>query len=401
MRLGRWIAAGTAAAAALLGAPRAASAQELRLPAWIDPGVQRVTPATHQAGEDPLTPHRRPAELPPAAQAAQPMPSAITGADAAVRQLELAATDATTRHALNRLIARYEALRPGLDNSDHARRADAVAAWALVTRSTTAPADADRALADLQRAVQLDPESQSAWLTLSAELTARGELEAARQAIDDLLAHHPHSAAAWGRRAALRLRSGDADDALADCNRALALLPAEDPQHAETLALRGAAHHAAGRLKEAGADFDASLALAPRHPAALAGRGHVYAEAGYYDQAIADYLASLHQDPWAGETYRALAWVLATCPDPALRDSSTAQEAAERALRLLGEASYLTLDAAAAASASTGDFAEAIRLQQKALLAAPNGRATPALRRRLELYESGRPYVAQTPRLTR
>ncbi len=147
------------------------------------------------------------------------------------------------------------------------------------------------------------------------------------------------------------------------------------------------------------ADFDEALRLAPQHAEARTARGHVYAEAGYYDQAIADYRGALDADPKSIEAYRSLAWLLATCPKASYRSPSTAIEAAWRARRLLGSEDFLTLDASAAAHAAAGEFAEAVRLQQRALLNVPPGdaAATAEARQRLQLYEHGQAYVAAGP----
>jgi tetratricopeptide (TPR) repeat protein len=162
------------------------------------------------------------------------------------------------------------------------------------------------------------------------------------------------------------------------------------------LTTRGVAFHTLGRLREAAADFDEALRLAPQHASAQTARGHVYAEAGYYEKAIADYRESLDADPESVEAYRSLAWVLATCPEASLRSPPTAIEAAWRARRLLGSEDFLTLDASAAAHAAAGEFAEAVRLQQRAVGIADAG-AAPEAQHRLQLYERNQPYVAVGP----
>src|SRR5690606_36301978 len=143
-------------------------------------------------------------------------------------------------------------------------------------------------------------------------------------------------------------------------------------------------------------DLDEALRLNPKLAPAQTARGHVYAEAGYYEQAITDYRTALDADPESVEAYRSLAWTLATCPQPALRSPQTAVEAAWRARRLLGRDDFLTLDASAAAHAAAGEFAEAVRLQQRAVLIADSSAATEA-QQRLRLYERSKPYVAVGP----
>lgn len=401
----RRIAARTTAAAALLGCCCAQS-QELRLPAWVDPSAELVVPAAYEAPPHPLAPQApalrksevasapRPFEIADAKPLRQESRTAL-----AVRQLEHAASDAKTLHALSRLLARYDALRPALRDPALAKRADRVAAWALVARADQLASDPNAALTDLKRALQIAPDDESARLALALALAERGDAAAALQALDDLLTANPSSVAALTSRATLLLQSGDADAALRDCDAALAQQTAPNADRAATLTLRGVAQHLAGMLRAAGADFDAALAIDPRRPDTLTARGHVYAEAGFYEQAMTDYLAALGGDPRSVEAYRSLAWLLATCPDAALRNPATAVEAAGRARRLAGEDTFLTLDAAAAAHASAGDFPAAVRLQQQAVMALPNSSGAHAAqaKSRLGLYQSQRAYVAQRP----
>lgn len=88
-----------------------------------------------------------------------------------------------------------------------------------------------------------------------------------------------------------------------------------------------------------------------------------------------------------GSTARArLAWLLATCPDPAVRDGATALRlaqdmAAERAA-LDGEA----LEAIAAAMAEAGDTATAARIQNDV---ATTFGVTPERQARLTVYRAG------------
>lgn len=85
-----------------------------------------------------------------------------------------------------------------------------------------------------------------------------------------------------------------------------------------------------------------------------------------------------------------LAWLLSTCPDPELRDG-------KRAVALLQpviDQSPQMLDTLAAAYAETGDFEQAVELQQKAIAAlakTADGRL-PDFVGRLLAYRAGRPW---------
>jgi hypothetical protein len=61
------------------------------------------------------------------------------------------------------------------------------------------------------------------------------------------------------------------------------------------------------------------------------------------------------------------AWILATCPDPKVRDGKLAVAEAKRAYELTKGNSWQVLSTLAAAHAEAGDFASAVRWEQRAL----------------------------------
>lgn len=94
-----------------------------------------------------------------------------------------------------------------------------------------------------------------------------------------------------------------------------------------------------------------------------------------------------------------LAWLLATDPDPAMRDPKEAARLAEIVCNRTSYRAVDPIDTLAAACAADGRFKEAEQLAAQALAIAdsPAGGATPdlreALRARLEGYRAGRAYV--------
>ena len=81
--------------------------------------------------------------------------------------------------------------------------------------------------------------------------------------------------------------------------------------------------------------------------------------------------------------------MMASCADAKYRDGKKAVELALEALK--HGANEQCHAALAAAYAETGNFAEAIRWQERAL-ASPQYRDDPDMRRRLELYRDKKPY---------
>ena len=93
---------------------------------------------------------------------------------------------------------------------------------------------------------------------------------------------------------------------------------------------------------------------------------------------------------WAHERK---AWLLATSPDATYRDGRRAVAAATRASELTNGKDGRVLSTLAAAYAEIGDFANAVRWQERALeLIAKDGRGLKPQQDRLRLYQSARPF---------
>jgi len=108
---------------------------------------------------------------------------------------------------------------------------------------------------------------------------------------------------------------------------------------------------------------------------------------------VADLEAAVRIDPRFVAAMADLARLLATCSDDKLRDGKRAVELAAKANDLSGGKDPAVLDALAAAHAESGDFAQAVEYQKKAL-AAPEfdkDQGTKA-RERLKSYEQKKPW---------
>src|ERR1035438_5541476 len=94
-----------------------------------------------------------------------------------------------------------------------------------------------------------------------------------------------------------------------------------------------------------------------------------------------------------------LAWILATHPDPKLREGAEAVRLAERAASLAGSNSASALDTMAAAYAEVGRFAEAAgNIGQAIALAQAAGQtnAFAKFRARLDLYQAEKPFHSRS-----
>ena len=118
-------------------------------------------------------------------------------------------------------------------------------------------------------------------------------------------------------------------------------------------------------------------------------------ELGKAREALAQGQAALKLQPDNPEVLSLLAWVLATWPEPAIRNGAQAVELARKANECSGGHSPPVLQALAAAYAESGQFPEAVMIGRQALqLADPQSQAklAEAIRSQLELYQAGTPF---------
>jgi cytochrome c-type biogenesis protein CcmH/NrfG len=113
------------------------------------------------------------------------------------------------------------------------------------------------------------------------------------------------------------------------------------------------------------------------------------------EDAITQYRESLRLAPENIAAQSNLAWLLATCSEPSLRNGPEAVFLAENASRLSGSNQPFNLRILAAAYAETGRFADAVKTAQQALRLAEvenNTILVNALRKEIALYQSRIPY---------
>ena len=123
------------------------------------------------------------------------------------------------------------------------------------------------------------------------------------------------------------------------------------------------------------------------------------AKVGDIAPAIARFREAVTINPNSPEALNNLACLLATAPDPSLRDGSEAVRHAEKACELTGYAHPIMLSTLAAAYAQAGKFAEAAAMAEKTCqLAEAQGdrELVDRNRRFLQLYKSKQVYPYPT-----
>lgn len=212
-----------------------------------------------------------------------------------------------------------------------------------------------------RRVIEQNPTSWEAHINVGAELFKKGTLDEAEFHFHRVLelnpTHRPAAKRAYVSLGNVMLKRGKWKDAIGFIEKSLQV----DPNYATAHTSLGSALHRMGRLTEALSHYEKSLRLRPKS-------------------------ASVHSN---------LAWMLATCADPHLRDGPRALALAEQANSLSGNASPKVLRSLAAAYAENSKFALAIEAAQRALELSRDQGETPfrhALHDEIGRYQMARPY---------
>lgn len=231
----------------------------------------------------------------------------------------------------------------------HVDRSDALRARARLSMEA---GDLERAAADLERAVLLNPQCPQCELERGTVHLIRGSLEQALAAFERVLSLDPGSIAAQSSRALTLLRLG--------------------------------------RLEEAFDAISMVIDARPDNDCDLHNRAVILSAMDRYREAIRDYEHALSINPKSGGSHNNLAWLLATVSDPALRDGQRALHHARAALEQGRSGAWL--DTLAAAYAECGEFEAAVRIETEACRCTrPKNKA---FRQTLEAYKAGLSYAA-------
>jgi len=221
--------------------------------------------------------------------------------------------------------------------------------------------DFDRAIADYDEAIRLDPRQTLFHTNRINAYAHKGDFDTAIAACDERIRLEAN-AVYYNNRGVYYSEVGEVDRAIADYTEAVRL----DPNDAVAYSNRAFAFSGKGELDKALADFQQAIRLEPRLSWAYLGRGRVYVKKGDLDRAIADFdkAIAIEGDPiaycsraeaWARRgnmesaladlakaaqsdppepRYKSdLAWLLANCQDPRLRRVDRALELATLALK--------------------------------------------------------------------
>jgi tetratricopeptide (TPR) repeat protein len=288
--------------------------------------------------------------------------------------------------------------------------------------------ETDQAITHYRQAIELRPGYAEAHYNLGRLLAEKGEFNDAINHYEATLTINAADAEAHNNLGATLFQAGRVDDAIAhyqkalavrpdyaeaSCNLADALLSKGDmdgaithyrtcvavlPNHTDAQYNLASALLRKGWIDEAIIHYKKALEVLPGNADAHANLGSALLAKGRVVDAIAQYKEALHLAPGNLAAQSNLAWLLATSPDPSLRNGPEAVLLAEQASRSSGGKRPLVLRILAAAYAEAGRFSEARATAHEALQAADdqgNSALSDFLRKEIALYESGQPYHKQ------
>jgi Flp pilus assembly protein TadD len=244
------------------------------------------------------------------------------------------------------------------------------------------------AITYLSACVRADPNDPAPYAFRGNAYVARGDFARAFADYDLAIRLNPKDPIPYVNRGVAYQLKGEFARALADWAEALRL----DPKLARVHVNRGSAYAGRRDYDRAVADFTRALELEPRNASAYNNRGLMLAARGEYGRAVADFAQAARLEPRNPLPVRNHAWLLASCRQDGVRDGKRAVQLATRACELSSWNEAASLGTLAAAQAESGNFAEAIRLERRALeVGYPNRGEAEKAQQRLRRYEAGMP----------
>lgn len=271
------------------------------------------------------------------------------------------------------------ALKPGLENAHF-----------NLARALTLQAKGNEAVQEYRTALELNPNSIENKALLAAALADIGRIEESAKLFAEVIRLNPKRADTHFAYASMLYAIGHVDESQRQFQEALQLAPQEPEFHRRY----GLLLARTGKTNEAIEQFRDVLRLRPT-PEAHYNLALALLVQGQPTQAAPEYREALRLNPDYIGALNDLAWLLATRPEPEVRNGAEAVNLAQHACELSNrqEVRYLgTLDAA---YAEAGDFTNAIttaELVRSQAAAAGQTDLAEQAEQRLTLYRAGKPF---------
>jgi tetratricopeptide (TPR) repeat protein len=243
-----------------------------------------------------------------------------------------------------------------------------------------------QALEWYREAVRLDPRHPIGRYNLGFALAEMGMVQEAARELGEAVRLAPQYIDAWLEYGRVQAALGDLQGAQEQFRKALEL----SPTNMNIRVNLANALWMSGRTNEAAADFAVAANQQPGLAQETLNSGKTLASAGQFGSALGKFSTAMRLRPDWPEAMSATAWVLATAPDPSVRNGPEAVRLAERAAALTDKKDVHVLATLDAAYAEAGRFPEAIATAEETrsvAAGAGNDQAVQAAKTRLDRYQ--------------
>jgi tetratricopeptide (TPR) repeat protein len=219
------------------------------------------------------------------------------------------------------------------------------------------------AIKKLTDAIALNPDDATALYHLGRACAENGDTNAALKYLAQSIRADSELARSYATRARIYRGLGKFNEAIMDHREAIRLSK-KDVHIRNGLSWT---YLMMGDRTKAFAQFQMAINLNPKDSEGYVDRAEAFIEINDWAAAIKDFADGFRIHPKNMNALDNLAWLQACCPNAACRDGDKALANARNACEVLGWTNGTSLSVLAAACAEKGEFAEAIKWQQKAI----------------------------------
>jgi tetratricopeptide (TPR) repeat protein len=248
----------------------------------------------------------------------------------------------------------------------------------------------EKAVDDYSRAVQMNPAFSSAYADRASVYNMEHRYDLAVMDCNMAIMLSPDDAAAYRFKGNAYSGQQNYGRAIEAYSKAIEL----DTNSVWDHWTRAMAYAGKEDYAHAIADFDTFIQFQSTNADAFSSRGLCKSHIGDFGNGIADCQKAIQLDTNSVFAYNNLAWLLATAPQPKLRDGQKAVEYAKRACELSLWKNAYCLGTLAAAYAEIGDFNEAWKWESKCIELGLPEKDMEQARKELTLFEQKKPYHA-------